>query len=320
MARRGLILAAALALASTHAQAAGPAPLSAFKDCSFCGEMAVIPAGAFDMGESLEQGKREPETPDLIGQQGPVHRVSVPTFALARYPVTREQFSQFVDATGYQAKGCVVTAWNGESTRRRQAPEASWEDPGFAQTDHDPVVCMAWEDAVAYVDWLAAKTGKPYRLPSEAEVEYAARAGTTTSRFWGDDPATQCKSANGADLTARKAFPDWTDRGDLGVGHVASCSDGFAHTSPVGAFAANPWGLFDMLGNVAVWTADCWHPTYAGAPIDGADWYEEQCDRHVLRGGGWVYEPGTPHASWRQGAPLHDREDYVGVRVARSLP
>ncbi len=272
------------------------------------------------MGETAEQARREPETPDIGASQGPVHRVDVASFAIAKYAVTREQFQQFVDDTGYRAPGCTLTFWNGQSTGRKFVPAASWDDPGFGQTDSDPVVCVAWDDATAYVNWLAAKTGKPYRLPTEAEMEYATRAGTAASRFWGDDAAFQCKYANGADLTAQRAFPGWTSQTDLGVGHVAACADGHVQTAPVGAFAANLWGLYDMLGNAAAWTADCWHPNYDGAPTRGGAWDEEMCEQHVIRGGGWFYQPGTPHSSYRQAMGLHERLDFVGIRVARSLP
>ena len=173
------------------------------------------------------------------------------------------------------------------------------------------MVCVNWEDAQAYVRWLSTETGERYRLPSEAEWEYAARAGTTTRRHWGNDPDEQCAYANGADRTAKRRFDGWT---------VADCTDRVLWTSPAGAFAANGFGLHDMLGNVWEWVEDCWHDDYDDAPRDGSAWTRGgDCSRRVLRGGSW----GGGPASLRSGLRLIDdagaRFDNYGFRVSRTL-
>ena len=151
-----------------------------------------------------------------------------------------------------------------------------WKNPGFGheQDETEPVVCVSWDDAQAYVRWLSEETGEAYRLLSEAEWEYVARAGTTTARYWGESEAGQCRYANGAD--AGTGF-EW----------AVSCHDGHARTAPVGRYEANAFGLYDVLGNVLEWTADCWNESYAGAPSNGGAWESGECTRRVLRGGSW---------------------------------
>ena len=124
-------------------------------------------------------------------------------------------------------------------------------------------MCVNWDDVKAYVAWLSSMTGKPYRLLSEAEWEYAARGGTRTSRYWGDDASAQCAHANGADGTLKAHYSNW-------AWVVASCRDGFVHTAPVGSFSSNGFGLHDVLGNVWEWVEDCWNERYVGAPADGS--------------------------------------------------
>ena len=227
--------------------------LEVFRDCPDCPELVVIPAGTFRMGSPASEAGR-------YDREGPRHEVTLRSrFALGRYEVTRGEYAAFVSATGWRSsRGCYMWdgSWNLDD-------EASWRAPGFAQGDGHPVVCVSWTDAQAYVRWLSEETGKGYRLPSEAEWEYAARGGTTTSRYWGDGSSAQCAHANGADASAKRVHSGWP---------VASCDDGVVHTASVGSYDANAFGLFDVLGNVWEWTEDCWHGTYAGAPGDGAAW------------------------------------------------
>ena len=169
-------------------------------------------------------------------------------FAVGKYEVTRGQFAAFVQATGHDtSKGCWE--WTGEW---KQNASNSWRSPGFGQTDRDPVVCVSWEDAKTYVAWLSERTGHQYRLPSEAEWEFAARAKTTTMRPWGDDRDNKagCAYANGADLTAKEKFSDW---------RTMDCRDGQVYTAPVGSYSANGFGLHDMIGNAWEWVEDAWH-------------------------------------------------------------
>jgi formylglycine-generating enzyme required for sulfatase activity len=194
------------------------------------------------------------------------------------YEVTRAEFAAFENATG------------------RSPRNPCFSKLTFAKADSDPMVCVSWEEASAYVAWLSRTTGKTYRLPSEAEWEYAARAGTTTARYWGDGDEDICKYAN-------------VDSGQ-------DCPDGFRNTAPVGKFAPNAFGLHDMLGNVWEWTADCWNDTHAGAPANGAP-RTGDCTRHVLRGGSWSAGPKYARAASRGSAPAKERQSNIGFRIVR---
>ena len=226
---------------------AGPLAGEKFRDCPECPEMAVLPAGSYRMGSpSYEQGRQDDE--------GPVYEVTIgASFAIGVYEVTVAEFGRFVDETGYSAgSSCYVYEGTWVSRDGR-----NWRNPGFGQSGGHPVACVSWNDAQAYAAWLSRRTGEAYRLPSESEWEYAARAGTATSRYWGEGESGQCGHANGADASLKERHSDrqWT---------TASCRDGHAHTAPAGSFTANGWGLQDMLGNVWEWTEDCWNDSYAG--------------------------------------------------------
>jgi formylglycine-generating enzyme required for sulfatase activity len=200
----------------------------------------------------------------------------------------------------------------------------SWRDPGYAQANSHPVVCVSLDDAEAYANWLVKKTGKPYRLPSEAEWEYAARGQTlpgTYPRYWfGDDGKALCRYGNGPDLTARHVFDPRDILDPLNkLGFWASCNDGYAYTSPVGHYLANAFGLHDMLGNVEQWIVDCWHYNYDGAPTDGSAW-TDGCSNpgySLVRGGSWgsvLFEFRVATRERRRGA-----SDGRGFRLARTL-
>ena len=182
----------------------------AFRDCPSCPELVVIPAGEFVMGSpASEEGRRDTE--------GPQRWVRVERFALGRYEVTRGEYAAFAAATGRNGDGCRVLNDDGRWERSARA--------SFPQTDEDPAVCVSWDDARAYVRWLSGETGRRYRLPSEAEWEYAARAGTSTSRYWGEGPSGQCGNANGVDAAAKRRFERWT--------RAVSCNDGRVFTASV---------------------------------------------------------------------------------------
>ena len=237
-------------------------------------------------------------------RERPRHRVTVDRFALGVYEVTRNEYQAFVTATGHSADG----GCHGPSVRRW---EASWRSPGFAQAGDHPVVCVNWEDAQAYARWLSAETGQGYRLPSEAEWEYTARAGTRTRRYWGDDPDDGCAFANGVDRTYKAHFDQ---------GSAADCTDGVVWTSPVGNYEPNAFGLHDMLGNVTEWTEDCWHDDYDGAPRDGSAWIRGgECGRRELRGGDWSAHPGSLRSDRRGWTFTSTRYNGFGFRVARTL-
>ncbi|MCC6781061.1 MAG: SUMF1/EgtB/PvdO family nonheme iron enzyme [Hyphomicrobiales bacterium] len=282
-------------------------PQDVFKECETCPEMVVVRGGRFTMGSPA--GEKDRRT-----SEGPQHEVTVATIAVGRFHVTVDQFETFAAETGYRPGDKCSTM---EGSRLADRAGRSWRNPGFAQSAAHPAVCLSWTDAKAYVDWLARKTGMGYRLLSEAEWDYAARARIelgTHSRYWfGDDDRDFCRYANSPDQAAKSRNPPqkaWP---------FATCNDGYAYTAPVGSFAANAFGLHDMAGNAWQWTEDCWHGSYAGAPADGSAWTSGDCGRRVLRGGSWFFYPSDLRAASRSQDTLEYRSAAVGVRVARTL-
>ena len=182
-------------------------------------------------------------------------------------------------------------------------------DEGWGRASR-PVTNVSWEDAQEYVGWLSRETGEEYRLLSEAEWAYGARAGTAMARYWGESESGQCRYGNGADATARQEYPDWT---------TVSCSDGYVRTAPVGLFEPNAFGLYDVLGNVWEWTQDCWNESYSGAPADGRAWRSGDCSRRVLRGGSWFHAPGGLRSANRVRDSPGLRGYSLGFRVARTI-
>ena len=268
-----------------------------FRDCPECPEMVVVPAGSFLMGSpSHERGREDNE--------GLVHQVTIEVpFAVGVYEVTVAEFGRFVDATGHST-GNACYVWTGEKWEQRNG--FGWRNPGFRQGGSHPAVCVSWEDAQAYVAWLSRVAGERYRLPSEAEWEYAARAGTRTARWWGEEEPRQCTHANGADASA-------------GWGWGVGCSDGHSRTAPVGSFRMNAWGLHDVLGNVWEWTQDCWNSNYQGAPSNGRAWERGNCSNRVLRGGARVLRPWLLRSALRSRGTTGLRGSDGGFRVARTL-
>lgn len=285
-------------------------PPKTFRDCPNCPEMVVVPAGTFMMGAAPSENRRL-EVPMLeAGRDEPQHRVTIAhSFALGKFDVTRGEFAAFAAATHFHPRqGCQTVAGNEWIPQ----PRASWEEPGYPQTERHPVVCMNELEIGAYLTWLRRVTGKDYRLPGEAEWEYAERGGTTTAYYWGDDPKDACAYENVGDQ-------DYAAR--YGVNGFIPCKDGFADAAPVGSFKPNPFGLYDMAGNVFVLLADCWNETYAGAPSDGSVWTSGDCMRHVARKATF----GNPHAwMFRSANRVLEgtlvRRNRVGFRVALTLP
>ena len=173
------------------------------------------------------------------------------------------------------------------------------------------MINVSWEDAREYVRWLSRETGEAYRLLSESEWEYVARAGTTTARHWGESESGQCGYGNGRDATFRTGDSDR----DGGV----ACTDGYEYTAPTGTFGANDWGLYDALGNVWEWTRDCSNASYSGAPSDGSAWLSGDCSRRVLRGGSWINYPRSLRSAFRFGNSAGNRDSDLGFRVARTI-
>jgi formylglycine-generating enzyme required for sulfatase activity len=268
-------------------------PGDTIQDCEMCPELAVLPEGTFMMGSTeAEPGHRPSE--------GPAHFVQVKSLALGIYPVTRKQFGLFLTETGYNyTYSCRVRL----SGKFEDKPGRSYLNPGFPQDDSHPAVCVSWNDALAYVSWLSQKTGKIYRLPSEAEREYAARAGTSTPYSFGTVISSAVANFD------QDATPDPTT-GLLGRG-----------TLPVRTFQPNAFGLYQMHGNVSEWTQDCWNGSYAGAPGNGAASGSGECNKRVLRGGGFGYPAAAVRSAYREGdrALAGDRFFHVGFRVARVI-
>jgi formylglycine-generating enzyme required for sulfatase activity len=224
-------------------------------------EMVDIPAGQYMMGSPSMEG----DSPGV-----PRHLVKVPAFRMGKYNVTFEQYDVFTKATG--------------------RPKA--DDAGFGRGKM-PVFNVDWDDTQAYIQWLNQQTGRNYRLPSEAEWEYAARAGATTHYWWGDTPDF-------------KLYNSYNDAGP----------DRWHGPSPVGSFPANPWGLYDVTGNVLQRVPDCKKPTYDGAPTDGSAWVFEPCLYRVMRGGSWYNFGGGARAATRSGVAEATRSTAIGFRLA----
>ena len=303
-----LFCAALLAMRSGLANAAD---LRTLVDCADCRPVVIVPPGRFLMG-SDDGEKSRPE--------GPIHEVRIAKpFALGQFEVTLAEFRRFVAATGHVVSpGCRVQARepSAESGRVEWLSDksAGWLTPAFrnAQPEDSPVVCVGRIDALAYVAWLAQKTGKPYRLPSESEWEYAAAARTRSAYSWGNNQDLGCEYGNLYDRAGRKA-------NDFGWGYV-DCDDGFAEIAPVGKFRANKYGLHDMIGNVWEWTADCYRTTYERTPADGSpEPAAPDCDNWSVRGGGWMTRPSRQRVSFRGRDPNDAHYSYFGFRVARDL-
>lgn len=277
---------------------------STFQDCPDCPQMIVIPPGRSVMGSAENEPVRDKD-------EGPQREIVIDrAFAVSKFEVTRGQFRRFVAATGHQAaRNCSVFT----GTKSERVETKSWEDINSPQTDDHPVACIAWFDAKAYAGWLATRTGKPYRLLSEAEWEYAARARSATRYSFGDDADQLCTHGNVADDSAR-------DAGGLPTWAYAKCRDGFGiGTAPVGTFKANRFGLHDMHGNVWEWVEDCAHDNYEGAPTDGSAWVTGECRARVDRGGGFYNNRGTNRSSERAFFPPTGNSGNIGLRLAQTL-
>lgn len=281
----------------------------AAQDCADCPEMIVIPAGQFIMGAAPGEEKRENLSEEFRNRSEPQRRVKVNSFLAGRFEITRGEYRVFAEASGRAADACF--GWTASGFELEQT--RSWRSPGYPQDDRHPVSCVSWEDARAYAAWLGQRTGRKYRLLTEAEWEYAARAGTTTARFWGEDATNACEFANGADVSTAARVPG------AGTWPRAQCNDRYAYTAPVGTFRPNAFGLYDMLGNVGEWTHDCWTGNYSGAPIDGRAAAAGDCSLRAVRGGSWDDAPAGLRAAYRVGSPTTVRLYSRGFRVAADM-
>lgn len=261
--------------------------------------MVVIPPGSVSLGSAQSEAGQ-------ARSEGPTHTLALENaIGVGKYEVTKAQFARFVQERGYTTGGGCF-AWNG--SRYEQDASKNWRNPGFAQTGNHPVVCVNWNDAKAYTEWLSQKTGRRYRLPTESEWEYAARAGDQASRPWDDNPSEACRYADVGDASAKRGVPgtsNWT---------FHACDDHHAYTAPVGSYRPNAFGLHDMLGNAWEWLQECWREDYTPAGNGpGA-----RCSRHMLRGGAWVDSPALVRYDFRFFIDPDDRDYYSGFRVVRS--
>jgi formylglycine-generating enzyme required for sulfatase activity len=265
-------------------------PGTFLKDCDTCPELVTIAPGTFVMGSPSDE-------PHRTEFEGPLHNVAFSRrLAVGRYAVTLAQFTEFVQATGYSyGQTCFTQNERGWVERA----DYSFLSPGFSQAGDHPVVCVSWEDALEYVKWLSQRTTRSYRLLSEAEREYVTRAGTSTSYWWGSAPPVD------------EANFDSRPRNSGGV-----VTGG---TVPVDRGRANPWGLFNVHGNVAEWVGDCWQPNYSRAAADGTAFDTQDCSLRVVRGGAWTSWPEDTRSAYREMADRHDRYYHIGFRVARSV-
>ena len=242
-------------------------PGEIFRDCDRCPEMVVVPEGRFRMGDLSGGG---------ASNEKPVHDVMIASqFAVGKYEVTFAEWDACMAAGGCTHRPDDEYGW-GRGSR--------------------PVINVSWDDAQEYVTWLSRKTGKPYRLLSEAEWEYAARAGSTTKYHWGDDVGTNKANCVGCGS-------QWDDKS----------------TAPVGSFEANTFGLFDTAGNLFEWVEDCWNENYRDAPDDGSAWTSGDCGSHVLRGGAFGGSTWVLRSAHRMRGPTDFRYPMFSFRVARTL-
>jgi sulfatase modifying factor 1 len=279
-----------------------------FRDCADCPEMIVVPAGTFTIGSpSDEPGRRDDE-----GPQKEI-RFAQP-LAVGRFEVTREQYEAFLRDSHHPVQGNCMTDRRKPGTWAPDA-ETNVHDPGYAQTGNHPAACVDWNDAKAYVAWLNAKTGGGYRLLTEAEWEYSARAGSTTAYPWGNSVHDGCKYMNGFDRVIADR------KGDLYRGEAvsfANCSDGYLNTSPVGSYAPNAFGLYDMIGNLGEWVEDCSSHSYGSMTADGTPELGD-CSKRMVRGGSWGTQPRQLRSAERIRYEPSAVDDSIGIRVAKSL-
>jgi formylglycine-generating enzyme required for sulfatase activity len=288
---------AASAVAGPLEQSGPIKPGEVFQDCPDCPVMVVVPAGTFLMGAPTSEAAHE-------ANESPRHTVTIARqFAVGRFEVTRAEYQSFIRATG-NAVGTRCVTREGNDTRERA--DRNFLRPGIDQTDRDPVVCISWHDARDYARWLSRRTGFRYRLLTEAEWEYAARAGSESAFPWGDSIDTSLANYDG----------QYTYNG-------GTPGERRLKTMPVGSFAPNAFSLFDMTGNVWEWVLDCRHSSYEGAPNDGSAWFDDgtsDCRQRIRRGGSWDGYAKSVRSANRYWNYADFRSNYDGFRVARDLP
>lgn len=293
-------------------------------------DVVLIAAGQFMMGSAEDEVGR-------YSNEGPQHVVNFARpFLMGKTEVTMAQFRQFVEATSYKTEGernsgSFLRDASAEWGRWQLKQDVNWrlDHEGKPSRDDNPVVHVSWNDAQAYLEWLSEETGKRYRLPSEAELEYANRAGSNASYWWGEGTPPEKLANIRGDGDEAVANPlTWEHTGqEIGFLHelgdlpatFKNYSDGYHGLAPVANFSANPFGVFDTAGNVWEWAQDCWHYDYNKAPADGGAWVEKKCDERVVKGGSFYCFPTHVRSANRWSRWPEMRNMYIGFRVARDL-
>lgn len=303
---------APLAMSSAIADQLSLEAGAVIRDCADCPELVVIPPGSFQMGSDHMEQMRD----DELRPEGPIRTVSIEQpFAAGRFEVTNAEYATFVAATGYVPTNACVT-WGG----RDPVDGVNWTDPriGPDPASNDPVVCVDWNDAKAYTLWLAGKTGQRYRLLTEAEWEYAAKAGSDAVWPWGEDERRICEYGNVFD---QSGLDEPRSRSNSNAAaRAASCDDGYMLVAPVGQFKPNTFGLYDMIGNVWEWTEDCSLMLYLDGPIDGSAYQAVgACEKRAVRSGSWRSRISRHRPTFRGRDPAGLAYYIFGFRVARDL-
>lgn len=280
-------------------------------------KLQLIPAGEFMMGSKLSPEQTHKRFPggeasfSSYEDEHPRHRVRLTkAFYLGAQEVTVGQFRRFVSLTGYRTTAeREGTAWGYREGKWSNFAGLTWQSPDFDQTDSHPVTCVSWEDAVAFCEWLSQSEGRQYRLPTEAEWEYACRAGTDTAFFWGDEPSNGKGYLNGADSSGKPDGGFW--------GNPFRFHDGHVRTSPVGSYRSNGYGLYDMHGNVNEWCSDYYSSDYySKSPVNDPTGPSGESTFRVNRGGCWVYNAGGCRSASRGCYAPSFRSIDLGFRVA----
>lgn len=274
-------------------------------------EMVVIPLGSFTLGSpKTEKGR--------AANEGPQVQVKFArAFAMAATETTVAEFRRFVKAAGYSPTSLQTrksTVYDESTGALGERSGVDWEDDhlGHKAGDNLPVIHVSWQDARAYAAWLSKATGKSYRLPSEAEFEYALRAGSNTPYPWGDGVPSKAIANVTGSRDRSESKRNWLNA-------FANYSDGFWGPAPVRGFEPNRFGLYDMVGNVSEWVEDCWHDTYQRAPTDGSAWVNDGCGTRMLRGSSWASAPEQVRSAFRLGASPGSVDARLGFRLVRDL-
>ena len=252
-----------------------------------------IPGGSFIIGDHSGSGQNDEQ---------PLKRINIEGFWIMTTEVTRSAYAEFVRQQSYSyEKGCWVH--DGRWVKRKNL---DWQNPGFVQEENHPVTCVSWNDVQAFIIWLNSQTDYKFRLPTEAEWEFATRAGSDTVYFFGQLPGKLCEFANAADVSSLQDYPNFS---------ANDCDDGYVRTSPVAKFKPNPNGIYDVYGNVWEWVEDCWSSDYKTLSNDGSANLSGDCQRRGFRGGGYGDIPHFARSTLRNRGNKSHRKDYIGFRL-----